>query len=466
MRQIEEPCTSSIASSPASGAAGICPIRAKPEGLFAIRFWLSVETSASRRAGTSLCVGALVALFVVILCLGNRLAHDEAFHLTTVKALFRLGLSREFFMGTPWSTPGPLYAFLQGACAWLTGLRPPGIRLVNLACVAGVIVLVTRTLHARNVAAPASVALGILAAPMGWIVFGLAMTEAPAMLCAATGLWLTVLWQREAPSRRRDLLALGAGLGFGAAVTGRQVYLAALPSILLLARRGTLRPVCLQLAAAVPLPAALFIVWGGLIPPEMRFIGQGYRVTSAILSYGYTGLTALLLAPRFFDLGRTWMLSVIGLMLACDLVGGPYLLLPLEFLLGPYIPVSLRHETLLIGGAVMISLAGLFVAASLKQLWVYRDDRFFVFSLAAVLALALTPVKIVHMWDIRYVAVVLPLLVVVLPAWTTHNYARVLRLAAGMVCAAMFLHYYSHVRWNEEHLPTMREHFSRSPWKG
>ena len=89
-------------------------------------------------------LGGLVVILVAILCVGPRLAYDEVFHLTTVKALFRLGFTREFLMGTPWSGPGPLYALVQGAFVPLTGSRPPGIRLVNFACVLGMMALLWR----------------------------------------------------------------------------------------------------------------------------------------------------------------------------------------------------------------------------------------------------------------------------------------------------------------------------------
>ena len=433
----------------------------RPTTFSSIGPWLLAETPASRRVCLGWGVGALLTLLVVILCLPRHLVYDEVFHLTTVKSLFHLGLSREFLMGTPWSAPGPLYAFVQGAFAPLTGLRPPGIRLVNFACVLGMAALLAWALRARGISAPASVALGVLGAPTGWLVFAPAMTEAPAMLCAAGGILLTILWQRSdiAPVRR-DALAVGAGLLLGAAVAGRQVFLAALPAIVLLARPGTVRPTCLQLAAASLFPAVLFLVWGGLTPPEMRWAGHGLRPSSAVLSYSYTGLTVLLLAPRFFSLTRRWAFGIAAFLLPLNLVFGLFTHISFWVVWRKLHFSSTLMEPLgRVTGAMPLILAGLFIASALKNLWERREDRGFVFACTATLALALTPIKITHVWDARYVSVVLPFLVVALGSWVTHSYARVISLTFGLLLAVYYLRGQEIITWNEENPPTMRQIF-------
>ena len=426
-----------------------------------VRRWLFAETATMRRVCLAVGVGALLALLAVILYSPRHLVYDEVFHLTTAKVLLRTGLTREFLMGTPWSAPGPLYAIVQVACSPLTGLRPPGIRLVNFVCVLAMLALLARTLHARGVSAPINVALGILATVMGWIVFTLALTEAPAMLCAAGGTLLTVLWQREeARPGRRDALAAGAGLLMGLSVTGRQVFLAALPAIMLLARRGAVRPVVLQLAAAALPPAALFAIWGGLTPEDMRFASQGLRPSNAMLAYAYAGVTTLLLAPRFFSLRWRWMATIGAMSLALNLAFGFYERLPLRFLLYKRLPAPLLTPVTRLWGAVLPALAVLFIASMLKNLWERREDRVLAFTGAATLLTALTPIKITHVWDVRYVSVVLPFLVVALGGWVTNNLSRALRLTLGIVLAAIFLNPYLKTTWDENNPPTMRELFS------
>ena len=421
-----------------------------------------METAASRLTCLALGAGGLLALLTMILSGPRHLVYDEVFHLTTAKVLLRTGLSREFLMGTPWSAPGPLYALVQGVFSPLTGLRPPGIRLVNFACVLGILALLARTLHTRGVSAPVNVALGILAAIMGWIVFGIALTEAPAMLCAAGGILLTALWLREeARPLRRDLLAVGAGLLLGASVAGRQVFLAALPATVLLARRGALRPVVLQLAASALLPGALFLLWGGLAPAEMRFATRGFRLSNALLAYAYSGVTTLLLAPRFFSgLRLRWMTIFPAVSVASNLVFGFYERIPLKFLLEKHLsPMLVTPITRLWGGA-LIALAVLFIAATLGNLWARREDRLLLFTGMATLLLAMTPVKITHVWDVRYVSIVLPYLVVALGGWVTNNFFRAFRLVFGMVLAALFLHHGMKTVWDENNPPTMRELFA------
>ncbi len=429
------------------------------------KHWLFAETAASRRACLTLGVGGLLALLTMILSGPRHLVYDEVFHLTTAKVLLRTGISREFLMGTPWSAPGPLFALVQVAFSPLTGLRPPGIRLVNFACVLGMLALLARTLHARGVSAPVNVALGILAAIMGWTVFGIALTEAPAMLCAAGGILLTVLWLREdARPVRRDLLAVGAGLLLGASVAGRQVFLAALPATVLLARRGAVRPVILQLAASALLPGALFFLRGGLAPAEMRFASQGLRPSSAVLAYAYTGMTTLLLAPRFFlNLPRRWITICATTTLVANLALGFYAHLPLKIVLAKHLSAALITPLARLWGGLLLALAVVFIAAMLKGLWDRREDRLLLFTGVATLLLALTPIKITHVWDVRYVSIVLPYLVVALSGWVTSNYARAIRLAFGMVLAALLLYLNMQTVWDDDNPPTMREIFASGP---
>ena len=424
--------------------------------------WLFMETAAARRTCLAVGVIGLLGLLLMILHEPKHLVYDEVFHLTTAKVLLRTGFSREFLMGTPWSAPGPLFGLVQGFFSPLTGLRPPGIRLVNFACVLGMLAFLAGTLRAREVPAPVNVALGILAAIMGWIVFGIALTEAPAMLFAAGGLLLTVLWLREDTRLiRRDALAIGAGLLLGVSVTGRQVFLAALPATLLLARRGAVRPAVLQLAASLLMPVSLFMLWGGLAPAELRFATQGLRWSNALLAYAYTGVTTLLLAPRFFAALRVrWVAIVAAAAVSVNLVFGVFARVPLKFLLEQHLPSMLMTPVTRLWGGALITFAALFIAATLANLWEHREDRMLAFVGMATLLLALTPIKITHVWDVRYVAVVLPYLVITLGGWVMHNRARALRLAFGMGLAALFLLHSTKSTWNEANPPTMRELFA------
>jgi hypothetical protein len=213
----------------------------------------------------------------------------------------------------------------------------------------------------------------------------------------------------------RFLLAGLAGLALGFAVMGRQQYLPAIPAIFLLAlgpgRRIGLGEAFVYTAAACVLPAVVFSIWGGPVPPHTARVGEGVSITHLGLSFAYSGV-----AYSIYDVSwirRRWLLFLVLLVVcgAANLALGVADFTPMR-------QTALRvfsEQGLMVFGRIATGLLlgfGVCFAA-----WFARQavspDAVRRYCAAACLFMLLTPAKITHMFAGRYALVALPLLILI-----------------------------------------------------
>lgn len=391
---------------------------------------------------------ALLALLGGLIALSPRvLIYDERYYM---EASWFLIDRFDFFamMSTPLDVAaGPFYAYLHYFLAPLTELRPPAIRFVNWACLAGVIVanaaIIRRLGHDHGVARAAMV----LAVPMIWSTSGLALTELPALLLVSLAVLATVAAVTATPARAWLLLAV-AGVCAGLALLARQTYLPALIGFLLvgIGNRRLLAPALLASGLALVVFSPLVIAWGGLTPPWQIPLG-GISIAHGVMAFVYLATATLLIAPDYFLTAlanrrfRLAGLAAIGLTML--LLGVTGLRLDIASQVIARLPIGLQEPGRLAATLVMSAIASGMAVATLFHLWQERgNSRLLALGLLTMMMTG-TAAGIVFQFSSRYVLGAFPFALLMLQPWVAANRWAALRLAIGALlgCASLTAYY-------------------------
>jgi hypothetical protein len=177
------------------------------------------------------------------------------------------------------------------------------------------------------------------------------------------------------------------------------------------------------------MPAAVFAVWGGLVPPQTQGVGRGISVTYGMLSFAYAGAVYSIYDPRFFLRARG--LAIIAASVLVHLVWDIREVIPsstgamriLPGWLTPYFVPATCGFLIGLGICFLIELAVMALAD--------RHDRGMLFLIAAAFLLLLTPLKINHLFSSRYVIPALPVVLLMAERRCPDGPWKVLRMAAA-----------------------------------
>lgn len=359
--------------------------------------------------------------------------YDERYYIEGAKVLVA-GQSLHTLLVTPLETPaGPLYAVLHWSMAPLTALHAPAIRWINLALLAVLIAALARTMRLWALDHPIERASMFLAIPTVWVTSGMALTEIPAVTAISCSALLCAWAMTTATSGARVGIAFAlAGVLFGIGILGRQPFLPAVIGFVLIAIFSVrLRwPAAIAAVIALAIPAPVFLIWGGLVPPAVAFVGSAIKPVYGALGLAYSAVFVLILAPRY--LVTRWRVVLPASIVAAILVtlaGG----LSLEVAAG----VARRLPPVLarwfqFGSTLVLVASGVaFVMASGFNAWQRREDRVFVLLVLLSVGLALTPAMISHQFSSRYLMMTFPFLfLAVQPFFRPDGWAAA-RLAVG-----------------------------------
>jgi len=262
----------------------------------------TVSASPAERTELGLSVLAFAALTVAMVAVSPaRLVYDETVFYPNIALLMRVGLNAEFLRALDQS-PGPLYQLFHLAWAGVTGLEIRSMRLLNLACIGLCIPLLAGWASTMRLGSSArwSIAGSMLAIPPMWVISGLALTEAPAMLCLCASIFLLLRALRRSGGVVPALMAVLAGLLLSLAIIGRTPYLLVIPAAWAFALEPGFkawRVLGVFTVAALLLPVPMFLAWGDLMPPPVSVIQSGLNPLFGLYGFAYAGLFVSLIAP-------------------------------------------------------------------------------------------------------------------------------------------------------------------------
>jgi hypothetical protein len=397
---------------------------------------------AAMRVTSWLLIAAFVALVVLVATSPGHFIYDEAPFVEYVSLLRRYGFTTEFLNALT-GTVGPLYAFVHAAFEPLSGLRPVGMRLVNVLLLTAVFGLLALWLRRRRAADWAASAASVLAIPMTWVMSGMALSEMPALLLVTASLCLQL----------RGLEVLGrpvpvacwfavSAVSLGVAVWGRQPYLllVGVPIVTALFERRLRFAALLFVAIVLAIAFPLFVVWHGLVPPShQERVQQGLAPINAILSLGYTGFCFFLLAPR-----TRWssMTGLAVMVVAAFVVNGLFGLIaiaPLRTIVERHLSAGFAAAYGNLCGSMFLACGVVFVFWLIRSTWERRDDPQVVSLNAGLLCIALSPIFIGHQYSSRYTAMSLPYLILAAEPWRNWQLANVVTTVIGVLVGATSL---------------------------
>jgi 4-amino-4-deoxy-L-arabinose transferase-like glycosyltransferase len=145
--------------------------------------------------------------------------------------------------------------------------------LVNILLLLLLILVLSLTLQKIfKIPQPLVSSLTIMGLPMIWVITGMALTEIPAMLLATLAVFLIFIALEKIEDNQQMSLGIAAlsGLCLGIAILGRQTFLVLvfiLPILTISSSKKSWQPLILCWLTSGILPAIVFSVWGGLVPP-------------------------------------------------------------------------------------------------------------------------------------------------------------------------------------------------------
>lgn len=388
---------------------------------------------------------AFVALLALVAGSPTQPIYDEPYYLEGARVLAKGASFREFLLA-PLNTPaGPLYATMHWILSPITGLQAPAIRVPNLVLLAMASAAIAYALSRWRLSDPWARAAMLLALPTFWVSAGMALTEMPALAFVSFAI-AAVARAMTGPAEKSQARVwsgfIVAGLCLGVAVLGRQLYLPAVGGFALIAlfepRFRWPSTLAAVLACAVPLP--VFLLWGGLVAPQVARVG-GIDLGHGALAFAYMSALILILAPAYFATRWRWMLAA-GL--AVGLVGLAFGGMPATVAPGvaAHLPALLAPLFQLAVSVVLIGGGASLIMASGVNVWYRRDDRIFVLMVVLMLGLTSTAAAVIHIFSSRYLMTAFPFALFAAQPYFTPSRWAAARLAAGALCGYLSLAHY------------------------
>lgn len=389
---------------------------------------------------------AMALLVFIIVSSPAKLVYDEPYHIDLAKNVLSSGWYAALTSLQNQSAAGPLYPAVQAALSGLTGFQPPLIRWVNLLCLAMVIITLAKTYQRELVSWDLIPALSIISVPFLWPCVGMALTELPALAVFTFYVFALMKVLRNPDLTIGSAAWAGiAGLALGVSILGRQTYLVALASVILLfiisPKKWAFWLLCL--VVAIFSCGWLFILWGGLVPPSQHHVNSGIRLEYGLQSLGYVAAATFFLNPKWLKLETPRaVLSVVIMGIVLTWLAHDYSRPPSKTLLLKVLgtPCGLIVGFLFRG--ILTSVAIVWLRNTLVMAWNERGEPVRTFLYVTLFALVAAPMKVSHLFSSRYVVGLLGVLILVVGVPTASTYSLAMRIALGSIVGAATLYTY------------------------
>ncbi len=407
-------------------------------------------------------IASLLLVYGLLIALSpHELVYDEIYYIDIAKNLAKLGLSAQFISGMDAPT-GILYAILHDSVSALTNFRPPWIRFVNLILGCGTCYLlckiytVVRSAINKDIKNDNSTGLAIpavwLAAPVTGVILCMALTELSAIFFSLLGTCLLVIHSAKQSIRRFDfILPFLAGISYGLSIWGRQnfVILPVLSVILLFPLNSSkLRSYFIVFGISALFFFVPVMIWGGLVPPSVGFVGRGLKFSSLVFSFYYVVAALFLAAPSIFQRLDRRSVLVSGLIASLVIILFPDLIIvPGAFYITKVFGTLGAFIVGILFSFSLLSLSFITLQTIINKIFMDNPNRFTVFFLASALILLISNIKITHQFSSRYITLALPYILLSLfvsdTSLSKFGFGRLALLTiAGVVSSFIVVNYY------------------------
>jgi len=386
----------------------------------------------------------VVALIVMVAYSGKRLVYDESSYMSLIPLLKIHGLTREFFYNMPVSA-GPLFAFIHLIFSSLTLLAAPAIRFVSILFLILTIMGLAGLLGLLKYSAPLKRAALLMSFPTVYVVSGMALTDSYSLTFCTIALMFTISAFQQI-RLKGWIFTILAGIFWALTLLGRQSYIPALLAVsvfLIYERKLWPKVTSILLMGILPI-GILFNIWGGLLPPQAVWSTRGFAPKHFILALAYAGLLFLILSPQWlFSMRkkRIFFIAVGGFILNC-VMQIIYIVPMYELVSGVFKNQIIVWLYGYITSAVFMGLALVTLCSFLQKAWERRKEKFYLYSIFAVLAMLFSAGMVTVQFSSRYVITVAPFLIILATPYIKYNGSLVFRVIGGAVLGLLCISAY------------------------
>ena len=394
--------------------------------------------SSFDRKLTWMCLSGLLILIGLVIFSPNRLIVDEIYLYKNI--LYAHTVTPITFINTyTQQTPGPLYEFVH----YLTNTAVKGIvfiRLDNLFLLLCCMAVIRAIMKKNRVEHATLLSLLYICLPLTWSNAGTALTEASALLCL---LLACLFLSDELNGKRTNMFMLVlAGLLLSLAPTSRSTYLVATPALLcamyMTKQISNLR-LWLVVLLSLLLPAWLFGMWHGLVPPAQAYTTfSGLSWSHLMAGIVYSGFCLFILFPNAIRIVRLYRLSFIALTIVFFIALYRFHIHLLPFIQA--VPPALfanpiAKYILLILYALSSSLFVIATFISIKK----EKNGAYIFLLFTMLFLIVSNIKIGPYFSSNYVFQFAPFMIILFRQYFAQNRLQLVVNIIGILLGIMWV---------------------------
>jgi hypothetical protein len=282
----------------------------------------------------------------------------------------------------------------------------------------------------------------LLCVPFIWTTAGLALTEAPTLLATALFVYscMKLFDERsvDGGTRQELMLAAAAGVALGVAILARQLMVISVAPLagMMLLHPKTRKAGVIIVIIGVPFIAWYYHTWGGLLPSNQQYMDEGLRIEHLVLGLAYTGISTLIMAPRwlFDDLTK---LSCIIIAVVGAIVGWSFLK---HYYPGVgLIPRALQGSFRLLIGAGFGIFAALWTWRVVASGWKERHLPYALLAHGMALVFAMSAVTISHQFSSRYILFGIAFMPIIAQERITPGWFTFARICLGVGLGAVVL---------------------------
>ncbi len=401
------------------------------------------------RIDTTIITAGYILLFFLVLLGPNKPVYDEILFYPNLALYEQQGLSQGFLLNMKDQAPGPLYEMVHFTFHFITNYKFPAMRVLNLLLFGGTVIILRLILKnfKTSIQNPAFIIIGL---PLIWPISGMALTEMPAMFFGTLATYFILSLAKTYYPWSKFLLAIIAAISISLSISGRVNFIAIPIATLVFAfinKGSNIIYFIIIPVLSVMIVSPIFWVWQNLVPPNQSYVNSsGINVWYGILACSYSSLLVFFISPGWFVVNKKIASLLIFLFSLLCLLNITFNFIHFQAIKSVFSKIGspiIDYFSEQIIPCLFITVALLFIYSLVVRIF---EDRFepqkIYFYLILILILG-TSVKISHQFSSRYVAQVIPFLMVVTSKFQELTVFRIVLviIAVGMGSYSLISYY-------------------------
>jgi hypothetical protein len=224
------------------------------------------------------------------------------------------------------------------------------------------------------------------------------------------------------------------------------MILLACPILFLLKKHQILIGFLILIASIFPIYT--FILWKGLVPPDVQEIQKGVNLLYLFLSFGYMGILTLIIAYEWYFIPKIYYIYTSILTIVFIIINLKLQLIayePMKSLSIRIIPASVINIYVYIVPGIIMGVGLMYLSSCAFHIRKNMSNIFFLFTLLSGLLIIATTLKSSAQFSSRYVVQAAPLFLIAYSNYIKFNYKTYILQLIGIILGVFaLLSYYQY----------------------